>query len=247
MLTWWNSTFFSYTTWSDIGVKSGLLCSAVHTVIQYHSSLYTLQHICNTYPLDVWQQHKIGSVWILMLSTSVRHTYSLVGIRWWSCHRHSSLAAMQGMLKNPAEEDIRAAILRHQEHADEFSTHTAAYNKTQPVKSLLKKRRRLRKKALKHCLCCHSLCMFSKWSIDYFQTSLRKPWRQLRAQASILLCAKQLHLLLVVGITIWSWLLTLNFLVRPWCTNHFCFVGRLAGMCACMHVPRTHTKARRAS
>lgn len=41
---------------------------------------------------------------------------------------------MQGMLKNPAEEDIRAAILRHQEHADEFSTHTAAYNKTQPVK-----------------------------------------------------------------------------------------------------------------
>ena len=40
---------------------------------------------------------------------------------------------MQGMLKNPAEEDIRAAILRHQEHADEFSTHTAAYNKTQPV------------------------------------------------------------------------------------------------------------------
>lgn len=41
---------------------------------------------------------------------------------------------MQGMLKNPAEEDIRAAILRHQEHADEFKGHLAAYEKTQPVK-----------------------------------------------------------------------------------------------------------------
>lgn len=39
-----------------------------------------------------------------------------------------------GMLKNPAEEDIRAAILRHQGQADEFKAHTAAYNKTQPVK-----------------------------------------------------------------------------------------------------------------
>ena len=38
------------------------------------------------------------------------------------------------MLKNPAEEDIRAAILRHQGQADEFKAHTAAYNKTQPVK-----------------------------------------------------------------------------------------------------------------
>ena len=38
------------------------------------------------------------------------------------------------MLKNPAEEDIRAAILRHQGQADEFNAHTAAYNKTQPVK-----------------------------------------------------------------------------------------------------------------
>lgn len=44
------------------------------------------------------------------------------------------MSVLQGMLKNPAEEDIRAAILRHQEHADEFSAHTAAYNKTQPVK-----------------------------------------------------------------------------------------------------------------
>ncbi|KAL3132621.1 hypothetical protein ABBQ32_009149 [Trebouxia sp. C0010 RCD-2024] len=39
-----------------------------------------------------------------------------------------------GMLKNPAEEDIRAAILRHEAHADEFKAHTAAYNKTQPNK-----------------------------------------------------------------------------------------------------------------
>lgn len=39
-----------------------------------------------------------------------------------------------GMLKNPAEEDIRAAILRHEAHADEFAAHTAAYNKTQPKK-----------------------------------------------------------------------------------------------------------------
>lgn len=39
-----------------------------------------------------------------------------------------------GMLKNPAEEDIRAAILRHEAHADEFKAHTAAYNKTQPTK-----------------------------------------------------------------------------------------------------------------
>ncbi len=38
------------------------------------------------------------------------------------------------MLKNPAEEDIRAAILRHEAHADEFKAHTAAYNKTQPNK-----------------------------------------------------------------------------------------------------------------
>lgn len=44
------------------------------------------------------------------------------------------VALLQGMLKNPAEEDIRAAILRHQEHADEFKAHTAAYDKTQPVK-----------------------------------------------------------------------------------------------------------------
>ncbi len=41
---------------------------------------------------------------------------------------------LQGMLKNPAEEDIRAAILRHEAHADEFAAHTAAYNKTQPKK-----------------------------------------------------------------------------------------------------------------
>lgn len=41
---------------------------------------------------------------------------------------------VQGMLKNPAEEDIRAAILRHEAHADEFKAHTAAYNKTQPTK-----------------------------------------------------------------------------------------------------------------
>ena len=38
------------------------------------------------------------------------------------------------MLQNPKEEDIRSAILRHADKADEFATHTAAYNKTQPTK-----------------------------------------------------------------------------------------------------------------
>jgi WD repeat-containing protein 70 len=38
----------------------------------------------------------------------------------------------QGMLKNPAEEDVRASILRHAGKEDEFSAFTAAYAKTQP-------------------------------------------------------------------------------------------------------------------
>ncbi len=39
----------------------------------------------------------------------------------------------QGMLKNPAEEDVRAAILRHADKQDKFSAFTAAYAKTQPT------------------------------------------------------------------------------------------------------------------
>ena len=37
------------------------------------------------------------------------------------------------MLRNPAEEDIRASILRHADkEGDQFSTFTKAYAKTQP-------------------------------------------------------------------------------------------------------------------
>ena len=40
---------------------------------------------------------------------------------------------LQGMLRNPAEEDIRASILRHADkEGDQFSTFTKAYAKTQP-------------------------------------------------------------------------------------------------------------------
>jgi hypothetical protein len=36
------------------------------------------------------------------------------------------------MLKNPAEEDIRASILRHAGKEDQFNQFTKAYEKTQP-------------------------------------------------------------------------------------------------------------------
>ena len=43
------------------------------------------------------------------------------------------LCSLQGMLRNPAEEDIRASILRHADkEGDQFSTFTKAYAKTQP-------------------------------------------------------------------------------------------------------------------
>ena len=38
----------------------------------------------------------------------------------------------KGELKNPAEEDVRASILRHAGNEDEFSRFTDAYQKTQP-------------------------------------------------------------------------------------------------------------------
>jgi hypothetical protein len=39
----------------------------------------------------------------------------------------------QGLMHNPKEEDVRAAILRHAGTADkEFADYTAAYAKTQP-------------------------------------------------------------------------------------------------------------------
>lgn len=38
----------------------------------------------------------------------------------------------QGQLKNPAEEDVRASILRHAGKEDEFSRFTSAYKETQP-------------------------------------------------------------------------------------------------------------------
>lgn len=40
----------------------------------------------------------------------------------------------QGELKNPADEDVRASILRHAGKEDEFSRFTAAYAKTQPTR-----------------------------------------------------------------------------------------------------------------
>lgn len=44
---------------------------------------------------------------------------------------------LQGMLRNPAEEDIRASILRHADkEGDQFSTFTKAYAKTQPERIL---------------------------------------------------------------------------------------------------------------
>lgn len=39
---------------------------------------------------------------------------------------------MQGLLKNPAEEDIRASILRHAGKEGQFNQFTKAYEKTQP-------------------------------------------------------------------------------------------------------------------
>jgi len=39
---------------------------------------------------------------------------------------------LQGKLQNPAEEDIRASILRHGGKEDTFSQFTKAYEKTQP-------------------------------------------------------------------------------------------------------------------
>ena len=40
----------------------------------------------------------------------------------------------KGMLKNPAEEDVRASILRHAGKEDEFHRWTVAYAATQPTK-----------------------------------------------------------------------------------------------------------------
>jgi len=46
---------------------------------------------------------------------------------------HDCAVLWQGMLRNPAEEDIRASILRHADkEGDQFSTFTKAYAKTQP-------------------------------------------------------------------------------------------------------------------
>lgn len=40
----------------------------------------------------------------------------------------------KGALKNPAEEDVRASILRHADKEDEFQRFTDAYAKTQPTR-----------------------------------------------------------------------------------------------------------------
>lgn len=47
-------------------------------------------------------------------------------------------AQIQGMLRNPAEEDIRASILRHAGKEDQFNQFTKAYEKTQPERIFAK-------------------------------------------------------------------------------------------------------------
>lgn len=42
------------------------------------------------------------------------------------------------MLRNPAEEDIRASILRHAGKEDQFNQFTKAYEKTQPERIFAK-------------------------------------------------------------------------------------------------------------
>ncbi len=51
----------------------------------------------------------------------------------WEATYMTGMCSQQGMLRNPAEEDIRASILRHADkEGDQFSTFTKAYAKTQP-------------------------------------------------------------------------------------------------------------------
>ena len=51
----------------------------------------------------------------------------------WSVPQPEPCFWLQGMLRNPAEEDIRASILRHADkEGDQFSTFTRAYAQTQP-------------------------------------------------------------------------------------------------------------------
>lgn len=48
------------------------------------------------------------------------------------------MLAGQGMLRNPADEDIRASILRHAGKEDQFNQFTKAYEKTQPERIFAK-------------------------------------------------------------------------------------------------------------
>ena len=44
----------------------------------------------------------------------------------------SWVCGVQGLMDKPAEEDIRAAILRHEGKTDDFTKFTDAYRETQP-------------------------------------------------------------------------------------------------------------------
>ena len=44
----------------------------------------------------------------------------------------SPSAVVQGLIRKPEDEDVRAKILRHEGNSDQFKQFTAAYNKTQP-------------------------------------------------------------------------------------------------------------------
>ena len=73
--------------------------------------------MCNR--VKVAQEH-VGEVVV------ARHPDQLVQL-------HDCAVLWQGLLRNPAEEDIRASILRHADkEGDQFSTFTKAYAKTQP-------------------------------------------------------------------------------------------------------------------
>ena len=77
---------------------------------------------------------------VLISSLTRRVTSADIGLLWHDggvggLHGNTSDCAVlcQGMLRNPAEEDIRASILRHADkEGDQFSTFTKAYAKTQP-------------------------------------------------------------------------------------------------------------------
>ena len=62
---------------------------------------------------------------------STGEVYGMHGLR--AMESFECAVLRQGMLRNPAEEDIRASILRHADkEGDQFSTFTKAYAKTQP-------------------------------------------------------------------------------------------------------------------